>query len=261
MEVWIGRDGERHGPYKEDDVRQWLRSGQVSRDDLAWYEGLADWQPLSVLFPDAVTSAPPPAPPSATAAPITPVPLPQTTTAALEDYAGFWQRFGAWVIDYLILMVPMATIAVTMGATTAFEHLLTQMQSGTAPAIAAAEYVRAVRPATSLALLLGYAYYVAFECSKLQATPGKLVLGLRVTDLDGQRLGAGRSLARNAIRLVNALTALIPFICYLAVAWTARKQGFHDMLAKTLVLNGRASEFNHTHSNSRSNQDHSSFSA
>ena len=51
MEIWIGRDGERHGPYKEDDVRQWLRSGQVSPKDLAWYEGLADWQPLSVLFP------------------------------------------------------------------------------------------------------------------------------------------------------------------------------------------------------------------
>ena len=50
MEIWIGRDGERHGPYKEDDVRQWLRSGQVSSQDLAWYEGLADWQPLSVLL-------------------------------------------------------------------------------------------------------------------------------------------------------------------------------------------------------------------
>ena len=58
MEIWIGRDGERHGPYKEDDVRQWLRSGQVSPADLAWYEGLADWQPLSVLFPGEAGSAP-----------------------------------------------------------------------------------------------------------------------------------------------------------------------------------------------------------
>ncbi|HXS03364.1 MAG TPA: DUF4339 domain-containing protein, partial [Rhodanobacter sp.] len=57
MEIWIGRDGERHGPYKEDDVREWLRSGKVSPADLAWYEGLADWQPLSVLFRDDVPSA------------------------------------------------------------------------------------------------------------------------------------------------------------------------------------------------------------
>ena len=118
MEVWIGRDGERHGPYKEADVRQWLRSGQVSREDLAWYDGLADWQPLSVLFPDEVR-APAPAPaeasetPAFTAPPVA-APLPRTTSAALEDYAGFWKRFGAWVIDYLILMVPITIIAVIL---------------------------------------------------------------------------------------------------------------------------------------------------
>ncbi|QEE26195.1 RDD family protein [Rhodanobacter glycinis] len=247
MEVWIGRDGERHGPYKEADVRQWLRSGQVSREDLAWYDGLADWQPLSVLFPDEVR-APAPAPaeasetPAFTAPPVA-APLPRTTSAALEDYAGFWKRFGAWVIDYLILMVPITIIAVSMGATAAFEHFMAQMHSGTAPAVAAAEYGKTVRPATIIAMIIGFIYYVAFECSKLQATPGKLAVGMRVTDLNGQRLGVGRSVARNVIRLVNVITALLPFICYIVTAWTERKQGLHDMMAKTLVLNGRASEF------------------
>lgn len=235
MEIWIGRDGERHGPYREDDVRQWLRSGQVSREDLAWHEGLADWQPLSVLFPNETGVAPTAAGPSVP-------PLPTTTAASLEDYASFWRRLGAWAIDYLILMVPITLIALSMGATAAFEHFLAQVQSGTAPAQAAAEYTLAVRPATLWALLVGYVYYAVFECSTWQATPGKRALGLRVTDLEGQRLSLGRSLLRNSVRLVNAFTALIPFFCYLAVAWTARKQGFHDMLARTLVLNGQAGE-------------------
>ncbi|MEP7185926.1 MAG: RDD family protein [Rhodanobacter sp.] len=243
MEIWIGRDGERHGPYKEDDVRQWLRSGQVSPKDLAWYEGLADWQPLSVLFPDEATATPPPpAGDNSYAASAAPS-LPQMTTAALEDHAGFWKRVGAWAIDYLVLCVPITVIAIAMGANVAFEHLMTQVQNGVAAALAATEYVKAVRSATLLALLVGYVYYVIFEFSKWQATPGKLMLGMRVTNLNGQRLSLSRSLARNAVRLVNALTVLIPFVCYLPVAWTARKQGFHDMLAKTLVLNGRASEF------------------
>jgi uncharacterized RDD family membrane protein YckC len=245
MEVWIGRDGERHGPYKEADVRQWLRSGQVSGDDLAWYDGLADWQPLSVLFADEVR-APAPAEPASAApfhAPPIATPLPRTTSAALEDYAGFWKRVGAWVIDYVILLVPITIVAVSMGATTAFEHFMAQMHAGTAPAIAAAEYGKAVRPATLIALLIGFVYYVAFECSKFQATPGKLAVGLRVTDLDGQRLGVGRAVARNVVRLINVITALLPFICYIVVAWTARKQGLHDLMARTLVLNGRASEF------------------
>lgn len=251
MEVWIGRDGERHGPYKEDDVRQWLSSGQVSQDDLAWYEGLADWQPLSVLFPDqkpAVSVAPdvPVAPPPL-------APLPSTNMATLEDVAGFWKRVGAWVVDYLILLVPITIIAVSMGATAAFEHFMAQLQSGVETTVAATEYTRAVRPATMWALLVGYAYYALFECSRWQGTPGKLALGLRVTDLDGKRLSVGRSLLRNVVRLLSAITVLIPFVCYVAVAWTARKQGIHDLVAKTLVLNGRADKVDTSQASSGGN--------
>jgi uncharacterized RDD family membrane protein YckC len=233
MEVWIGRDGERHGPYTEADIRQWLASGEVSPADLGWYEGLADWQPLSVLFPQAQAE-----PSEAARVP----PLPANTDRALDDVASFWKRVGAWVIDYLILLLPTAIIALAMGAPAAFEHFVSQVESGVAPIVAAADYSLAVRPAAMRSLLVGFIYYAFFECSKWQATPGKLALGLRVTDMDGQRLGFARSALRNAVRLANAITALIPLICYLTVAWTARHQGLHDLLAKTLVLNGRASD-------------------
>ena len=120
MEIWIGRDGERHGPYKEEDVRQWLRSGQVSPKDLAWYEGLADWQPLSVLFPadqpgdtSDTPSAAAAASGGAASAPLQP--LPQTTTAALEDYAGFWKRVAAFILDMLVLYIPNLLIMKSMG--------------------------------------------------------------------------------------------------------------------------------------------------
>lgn len=234
MEVWIGRDGERHGPYTEDDIRQWLASGQVSPADLGWYDGLADWQPLSVLFPQAQ-------PDTAETSPLVP-PLPTAVASASEDVASFWKRVGAWAIDYVILLLPVTIIGLSMGASAAFEHFVSQVQSGSAPLVAAEEYSRAVRPAAMWSLLAGFIYYVLFECSRWQATPGKLALGLRVTDLDGQRLSLGRSVLRNVVRLANAITALIPFICYVTVAWTARHQGLHDLLAKTLVLNGRASE-------------------
>ncbi|WP_329742107.1 RDD family protein [Dyella sp. A6] len=259
MEVWIGRNGERHGPYKEDEVRQWLRSGQVSSDDLGWYDGLADWQPLSVLFPgerptESSSSQ------SVGAAPA-PAALPRGGTAILEDHAGFWRRFGAWVIDYLILLVPTAVIASSMGASAAFEHLMTQIHGGTDPAAAAMVYSKAVRPATMIALVIGFLYYAICESSAWQATPGKLAVGMRVTDLDGRRISLGRSLGRNAIRLVNIVTFLLPLICYLTVAWNARKQGLHDMMARTLVLNGRASDFKDNAQASGNTGDGSSFNA
>lgn len=236
MEVWIGRDGERHGPYKEADIRQWLRSGQVSIDDLGWYEGLADWQPLSVLFPDEKPAAAPPMAP----------PLPQraamTAPEAAADYAGFWQRFGAWVIDLIVLIVPSAIAFYAFGGLDAYKHFLEQVQGGADMATAMREYALGAQSSSVATVVIGFVYYALFEGSKWQATPGKLALRLRVTDIDGQRLSLGRAAARNAVRLTNMIIWLIPLVCYLAVAWTQRKQGLHDLVAGTLVLNGRASE-------------------
>ncbi|WP_458070896.1 RDD family protein [Rhodanobacter sp. BL-MT-08] len=242
MEVWIGRDGERHGPYSDGDIRQWLRSGQVSRDDLGWYEGLADWQPLSVLFPDEVTST---APPSFAAPPVSSV-LPSTTAATLEDYAGFWKRFAAWLLDYFVLLIPSGIILSYTNLADEVRKLLATAMSGQDTAAAVKEYaasVHSAEPALLAIVVIGFLYYALLEGSPWQATLGKLALGLRVTDLEGNRLSIGRSMARNVVRMFNAITAFIPLVCYIAVAWTSRKQGLHDLLAKALVLNGRAKDF------------------
>ncbi len=239
MEIWIGRNGERHGPYKEADVRQWLRSGQVAGDDLGWYDGLADWQPLASLFPDELNQTTSAAPPPFSAAPLPE----QATTAALEDYAGFWKRFGAWIIDYIVLMLPSGIILAQTSLADSMSKLFAASMSGGSTQEAMADYVQAVhaaRPAMLLVVLIGFIYYTLMESSSLQATLGKLAVGIRVTDMDGQRLSIGRSAGRNAVRLLNMVTGIIPFIAYLAVAWTQRKQGLHDLLAKALVLDGRA---------------------
>jgi uncharacterized RDD family membrane protein YckC len=58
-----------------------------------------------------------------------------------------------------------------------------------------------------------------------------------VTDLDGQRVGFPRALGRYLGKFISALIFCIGF---LMVAWTRRSQGLHDIIANTLVLNGRA---------------------
>jgi uncharacterized RDD family membrane protein YckC len=242
MEIWIGRDGERHGPYKEADVREWLHSGKMSGADLGWYEGLADWQPLSVLLPDAVAKA---TPGGAGAAPPVSTPLPQTTTAALEDHAGFWKRAAAYVIDYIVLLIPGKLIGSMFGATAASAAMeQAQRNAGNDPQVvfAALEaYVQTMWPALLLSTIFFWLYFALLESSAWQATIGKLVLGIRVTDLRGERIGLSRALLRY---LGKYLSTLIVGIGFLMVAWTERKQGLHDLLAGTLVLNGRASQFN-----------------
>jgi uncharacterized RDD family membrane protein YckC len=235
--VWIGRQGERHGPYQEDQIREWLRSGELSREDLGWYDGLADWQPLSVLFPQERPTPPPTPTPNIYAPPQAPLHTAAATVTAF-DYAGFWQRFGAWIIDLIILTIPSMIAAYMLGGVEAYTHFINQFQSNADMTKALHDYVEATESSTVASIVITYIYYTLFEASKWQATPGKLALRLRVTDLDGKRISFARSAARNVVRLMSLVFGLIPLICYLAVAWTQRKQGLHDMMASTLVLNG-----------------------
>jgi uncharacterized RDD family membrane protein YckC len=253
MEIWIGRNGERHGPYKEEDVRQWLRNGQVSREDLAWYEGLADWQPLSVLFPDAVTSAPPSAPPAVG------MPPAQIISAVLQDYAGFWKRVAAYILDAIILYLPSMLIQKMMGGDAA-EAAMKQAQLASPGDLqvtftALGHYYDTMMPAMLIITVITWLYFAFCESSAWQATPGKLALGIRVTDMQGRRISLPRALGRYPAKY---LSTIILFVGFLMVAWTQRKQGLHDLIAGTLVLNGRASEFATTQASTGSN---SSFSA
>jgi len=65
--IWIGRNGQKYGPYTEANIHQWLREGQVTPDTLAWRSGMKSWLPLSAFrFGDPVmgdVSSPPPPPP------------------------------------------------------------------------------------------------------------------------------------------------------------------------------------------------------
>ena len=241
MEVWIGRDGERHGPYKEMDVRQWLRSGQVSPQDLGWYEGLADWQPLSVLFPDEVSVAPPA---------FTPPPAPSYDAgiragdaSALTDYAGFWKRVAAYILDALVLWIPNMLLSSLFGANEAAEtYLQAKLAAGSDPQLALQAfdtYLHALGPALMAQTMVTWLYFAACESSAWQGTLGKRALGIRVTNLTGGRITFMRATGRYFGKLLSAFILCFGF---LMVAWTQRKQGLHDLLAQTLVLNGRPGE-------------------
>lgn len=251
MDIWIGRNGERHGPYKEADVRQWLRSGEASGEDLGWYDGLADWQPLSVLFPEEMSQ------PTAAASPpsMSAAPLPPTTMVTLENYAGFWKRLLAYIVDSLALYIPSKLIAGAMGAGAAEARLNEAVQAAGTNFTVALEayrhYFAEVSTANLLVTLMAWLYFAFCESSSWQGTLGKLAVGIRVTDLHGTRISLPRALGRYPAKFLSVLTLGFGF---LMAGWTSRKQALHDMLASTLVLNGRASEFRNAGSTSKGNE-------
>ena len=76
-------------------------------------------------------------------------------------------------------------------------------------------------------------YFALQESGAHQATIGKRMMGLRVFDMNGQRISFGRASGRYFAKILSALILLIGFVM---IAFTARKQGLHDMIAGTVVL-------------------------
>lgn len=139
----------------------------------------------------------------------TPPGLPSKTEAP-GLYADFAPRALAFLVDFLLLFSPLLLLARALGL---------QVTNWPLAAI--------------LCVLIAALYCIPFECSRLMATPGKWLLGLRVTDLTGRRIGPLPAAVRYFGKL---LSALILFIGFQMVEWTPRRQALHDTLAGTCVV-------------------------
>jgi uncharacterized RDD family membrane protein YckC len=124
-------------------------------------------------------------------------------------FAGFVRRAGAAILDAILVSIPGA-IAHQVGMTTGAFWADLAIES-----------------------LVWIPYYVGFHASPWQATPGKQAFGIKVTDLEGRRIGMGRSLGRYLASYLSALALLVGF---LMVPFTRRSQALHDMIAGTLVV-------------------------
>ena len=128
------------------------------------------------------------------------------------SYAGLYVRTMAILIDFAILAV--------------FTYLLL-MGSYVIDAEAAA-LEQFAWEAT-----FGWPYFSFAESSRWQGTPGKRLLGLRVTDLAGARISFGRASLRY---LVKVFSLVIWIVSLFTVVTTPRKQALHDGVAGTAVL-------------------------
>jgi uncharacterized RDD family membrane protein YckC len=136
------------------------------------------------------------------------------------EYAGFWIRVGATFIDVFLLSIILLPLTMMVYGD------LTWKREG---------------------LILGFAdflinYVLPFVATILfwlykSATPGKMVLNIKVVDADtGEKLSVGQSIGRY-FAYIPAMAILMIGIIW--VVFDKRKQGWHDKLAKTVVIRKR----------------------
>lgn len=224
MQIHISKNGQQLGPFDQAELARQIACGAVSYDDLAWIEGMADWQPLrQTAFPAAVALVPPP-----------PVSFSSTKGVGLISgpsmnapvmYAGFWLRVGAILIDGIVLLVP--NVVVSMVGV-----MMVAAVSNEADGPSSLMPIMANMVVSLMQFGIMWVYFAGMESSKLQATLGKKLLGMRVTGPDGGKISFGRATGRF---FGKQLSALILGIGFLMVGFTQKKQGLHDMMANTVI--------------------------
>ena len=136
-----------------------------------------------------------------------------------KQYADFWARVGAGILDIFILGVGYAIIeSIVFGneVSTYYEQSL-----------------EVAGQSLLLSVLVSWLYFCLLQSSKYQATYGMRVLGIKIYDEKFNSVEFWRLTGRY---FSTSLSALILFIGFFMIGWTQRKQGLHDIVARTIHL-------------------------
>jgi|SRR5687767_3724586 uncharacterized RDD family membrane protein YckC len=126
--------------------------------------------------------------------------------------AGFWIRFGAYLLDILIYGIPAVIIVVVAAVIN--------------DALGVLAYV---------AVIIGSVVYVVyFDGGPQGATPGKRICGIKIIDMQGGGpIGYGRAFIRWLMKIVSGA---VFYLGYLWMLWDKEKQCWHDKVANDVVV-------------------------
>ncbi|MFC0187870.1 RDD family protein [Fictibacillus aquaticus] len=134
-------------------------------------------------------------------------------------YAGFWIRFWAFLLDFVVVS--------SLNRFILFPFLFTNNPSFGPRGIFTLEGL--------VAAIVLYAYYVVMT-KVFSQTLGKMVFNIRVIAKEEQRLTWGDLFFREVI---GKFISKFLFAGYIAAAFSKKKQGFHDHFADTFVVHNR----------------------
>jgi len=132
----------------------------------------------------------------------------------MPGYVGFWQRFAAFLIDWLVVFVVYGPLVVMAFGSEYFSL----------------EVPRYWDAATGLVIAVGTLLFWRYQ----GATPGKIAIAARIVDAETR---GSPSTARLVVRLFAYIVSALPLcLGFLWIAFDRRKQGWHDKIAGTVVI-------------------------
>jgi len=155
------------------------------------------------------------------------------------DYAGLGRRVVAFFIDAIMLLIFLAIAAAFFSLIQGVKYFyyITVQRAPIAVLTEAGTPEAALGPIIAslgvLIIIIPWLYFAGFECSRGQATPGKTLMRIVVTDKEGNRISFARATLRHFAKFISTL---IIFIGFIMIGLTKKRQGLHDRIAGCLVL-------------------------
>jgi uncharacterized RDD family membrane protein YckC len=250
MAMWYYALGDKsYGPVSDDVIRSLATQGVLGPMASVLPEGSASWTPLHVhemalgvrrtpggdyvlagALPGPAApgwSAIPPPPPPPIYQPGIPYGSPYQ---AGPNYASWWQRVGAYLLDGLVLLVP-AVILILVVARPEFDD------SGSSLKVV---YTGNQLLAQAITSLIALAYFGIMHSHPSGQTLGKRVVGIRVAEKEsGRSLSFGKACLRYLFEALAGLwivLALLGLLDILWPLWDSNKQALHDKVVGSVVI-------------------------
>ncbi|MBU2488675.1 MAG: RDD family protein [Proteobacteria bacterium] len=247
MQWYYANGDRREGPVGDDEFQKLASQGVIRDKTLVWNPTMPDWKPWSQVRPQAVVATEAVLVPGggecaecggsfptedmipygdryvcAGCKPLFVEKLKQGVRPAMDvEYAGFWVRVAAKIVDGLLLGLVMSVIGFLMDPSG--YHIFVGFKISDPNSFTWLDLIRT---------LLTLAYSTWFV-GRFGATPGKMALKLRIMVADGSRVSYWRAMGRH---FAEYLSAFILGIGYLMVAFDQEKRGLHDRICNTRVI-------------------------
>lgn len=249
-------DRQQYGPVSRSVLDELIATGRMSPADLVWCDGMPRWEQAGTVFPELLASAG-----GQFHAGVQPIAREGEGGAAggqvlsyynpmqtgVMTYSGFWRRFGAFMIDFVIVSAAGMVVAVVVYLPFGAAPMIWGQGMGTGPGAGTGGAGPAPGPPAAilsvasmlnwlLSTTIAWLYEALMTSSRHRATLGKMVFGVEVVRANGEALTFGRATGRHFAKWISYYLMLVG---YIIAAFTLKKQGLHDFICDTVVVKKR----------------------
>lgn len=258
MDWYYAVDREKQGPFSETVFKSLVEEGTVTPETLVWNGTLTDWKPFGEVdfmagpardaavrtgdhdtdrvactecgnfFPQDDLVSYNASRVCAACKPAFLQKIREGVSTSAVIYGGFWLRFGAKIIDYILITVVNYILAIPIGA-------FLMPEAGGANLSDPGAFKAIMIPSMLMGLLQWavYIFYSTWFVGKFAATPGKMACGLKIVTAGNQRVSYLRAFGRYFAEMISGIILLIG---YIMAAFDAEKRTLHDRICATRVI-------------------------